>query len=167
MIQTNSIKSVTYLKKGFKWAFYAALVGAVVGIFAGCMVEPRSTVYDDKGPCLDGRITINDGLVHFEADESIANRSLAAKDGYSISKCTRAATEVEKNDSVREHALIDLVFGAILGAMCGGAIPWLTASWFLLLVLISQLFGAVRGEPVRMSHRVTIKTNNSNKNGPV
>jgi hypothetical protein len=140
MIETNKTKSVAFAKKGIKWALYCALVGAIIGLFGGCVTEP-ATVYDDVGPCLSGRVDITaNNYEHFTADDTLANRQLSAERGYKIDTCYRKASEKDK----RDYILTGLGIGALNGAAIGCSLSWLVAVWFLFLMLLGQVFASVR-----------------------
>lgn len=157
MIQTNTAKSVQFVKKGFKWALVAALIGAVIGLFAGCMTTP-DTVYDTTGPCLSGKLEYRDSRYDtYTARDTPANRVALLEQGYKIVDCKRQATSAEMSERSNDRAVFGLVSGAIVGGLAGCALPWLAAAWFFFLVLLGQMFGAVRAEPIQANHRVTVK----------
>jgi hypothetical protein len=144
MLETNKTKSISFLKKGLKWALLGALVGAMIGAFAGCMTA-SDTVYDDEGPCLSGKITIQSSGHSFKVEDTQANRALAAKRGDMINSCVRRASVNEKNARENERALVGAVAGAVGAAVLGGSLPLLAAAWFFFLTLLGQMFDAARG----------------------
>ncbi len=149
MIKTNATKSIRYAKKGLKWGLCVAVIGAVIGFFAGCM-NVSETRYDDIGPCVTGQVDYADSqFKQYSSKDTPANRAALREQGYKIYDCVRKATVSEKSDSEREHALGGLLVGGLSGAAVGCSLPWLAAGWFFFLMLLGQMFDAVRTEPIQ------------------